>query len=118
MVATATVAGAVLGLAVQLYSNAVRKLPLMRHPWEHVVGMVVGSAAANALVAWEERAQADLQKMLDDNKAANSRRRFKGLRPSLSHSHKPRCAVGPPLLKLLAAPLAMGPTGRPFPALW
>ena len=29
--------GGVLGLTVQLYSNAVRKLPLMRHPWEHVL---------------------------------------------------------------------------------
>eukprot|EP00850_Spirogloea_muscicola_P022041 SM000273S10251 [mRNA] locus=s273:107491:107945:- [translate_table: standard] len=109
MVATATVAGAVLGLAVQLYSNAVRKLPLMRHPWEHVVGMVVGSAAANALVAWEERAQVDLQKMLDDNKAANSRRRFKGLRPSLSHSPQAPLCCRAPLPRC-----CMGPTGWPF----
>ena len=31
------VLGGLLGLTVQLYSNAVRKLPLMRHPWEHVL---------------------------------------------------------------------------------
>ncbi len=29
--------GGILGLTVQLYSNAVRKLPLARHPWEHVL---------------------------------------------------------------------------------
>ena len=29
--------GGILGLTLQLYSNGVRKLPLMRHPWEHVL---------------------------------------------------------------------------------
>ncbi|EFJ26709.1 hypothetical protein SELMODRAFT_97190 [Selaginella moellendorffii] len=62
MVSTPTVAGAVLGLAIQLYCNGMRKLPLMRHPWEHVLFMGIGAYAINELVAWEYRTEAALEK--------------------------------------------------------
>lgn len=74
MVATATIVGAALGLSVQLYSNAVRKLPLMRHPWEHAVGMGLGVAAAHTMLRLEQQAEASLKKTLEEHKAANKRR--------------------------------------------
>ncbi|RVW75559.1 hypothetical protein CK203_056468 [Vitis vinifera] len=46
----ATVVGAVLGLSVQLHSNALRKLLLMRHPWEHVLAIGIGAVFGNQLV--------------------------------------------------------------------
>eukprot|EP00897_Mesotaenium_endlicherianum_P002990 jgi/Mesen1/2719/ME000168S01793 len=77
MVATATFVGAGLGLCVQLYSNAVRKLPAMRHPWEHVLGMGIGAYLANGLVEWEESAAQKLEAQIESTKAANMRRKFK-----------------------------------------
>ncbi|CAL9172351.1 unnamed protein product, partial [Musa hybrid cultivar] len=49
-----------LGLGTQLYSNALLKLPYMRHPWEHVVRWGWGGL------------------LLDKTKAANERRYFGG----------------------------------------
>ena len=60
--------GAVCGLGVQLYSNTVRRLPLMRHPWEHVLGMGIGGFIATRIVAVEEDTRADLNTMLLDYK--------------------------------------------------
>ncbi|KAJ7524269.1 hypothetical protein O6H91_18G084300 [Diphasiastrum complanatum] len=74
MVATATVVGVSLGLGTQLYSNAVRKLPLMRHPWEHLLAMGLGSLVANATVKWEDHLREDLYKILKDAENANKRR--------------------------------------------
>jgi len=74
MVSTPTMVGALLGLGVQLYSNAVRKLPLMRNPWEHVIGIGVGVWAANGIVQFEERMAIDVEKTLEDAKAAQKRR--------------------------------------------
>ncbi|KAK9093265.1 hypothetical protein Syun_028176 [Stephania yunnanensis] len=76
MPATATIVGAVLGLGTQMYSNALRKLPYMRHPWEHVLGMGLGAIFVNQLVKWDESLKEDLDKMLDKAKAANERRYF------------------------------------------
>jgi hypothetical protein len=45
--------GAALGLGVQLYSNAVRKLPLTRSPWLHVAWMGAGAAFGTWLVQFE-----------------------------------------------------------------
>lgn len=78
MVSSATLIGAAFGLSCQLYSNAVRKLPLMRHPWEHLVGIGLGAWAGNALVKWEEQATVSLDKMLEET-AAQNRRRYGGL---------------------------------------
>ncbi|KAG6788083.1 hypothetical protein POPTR_001G074901v4 [Populus trichocarpa] len=76
MVFSATVVGALLGLGTQMYSNALRKLPYMRHPWEHVVGMGLGVVFVNQLVKWDAQLEQDLDKMLQKAKEANERRYF------------------------------------------
>ncbi|KAL7210967.1 hypothetical protein ACSBR2_013950 [Camellia fascicularis] len=76
MPATATVIGALLGVGTRMYSNALRKLPYMRHPWEHVVGMGLGVVFVTQLVKWDAQLQQDLDKMLHKAKAANERRYF------------------------------------------
>ncbi|KAM7524755.1 hypothetical protein LguiA_014657 [Lonicera macranthoides] len=76
MPASATMIGALLGLGTQMYSNALRKLPYMRHPWEHVLGMGLGAVFVNQLVKWDAKLQVDLDRMLDKAKAANERRYF------------------------------------------
>ncbi|KAB1221590.1 hypothetical protein CJ030_MR2G027097 [Morella rubra] len=73
---SATMVGALFGLGTQMYSNALRKLPYMRHPWEHVLGMGLGAVFVNQLVKWDAQLQVDLDKMLDKAKAANERRYF------------------------------------------
>ncbi|KAJ6393342.1 hypothetical protein OIU77_022747 [Salix suchowensis] len=84
MVLSATVVGALLGLGTQMYSNALRKLPYMRHPWEHVVGMGLGVVFVNQLVKWDAKLEQDLDKMLQKAKEANERRYFGTLSLSLS----------------------------------
>ncbi|KAJ4981788.1 hypothetical protein NE237_032625 [Protea cynaroides] len=76
MPASATLIGALLGFGTQIYSNALRKLPLMRHPWEHVLGTGMGVIFATQLVKWDAQLQVDLDKLLDKAKAANERRYF------------------------------------------
>ncbi|EPS69739.1 hypothetical protein M569_05028 [Genlisea aurea] len=76
MALSATVIGALLGLGTQMYSNALRKLPYMRHPWEHVVGMGLGAVLANQMVKWDAQAAENLDKMLLKAKQANERRYF------------------------------------------
>ncbi|RHN62941.1 putative NADH:ubiquinone reductase (H(+)-translocating) [Medicago truncatula] len=78
MVLSATAIGALLGLGTQMYSNALRKLPYMRHPWEHVLGMGLGVVAVNQLLKWEAQVEQDLDKMLEKAKAANERRYIDG----------------------------------------
>ncbi|CAH2078466.1 unnamed protein product [Thlaspi arvense] len=73
---SATMVGALLGLGTQMYSNALRKLPYMRHPWEHVVGMGLGAVFANQLVKWDVKLKEDLDVMLNKARAANERRYF------------------------------------------
>ncbi|KAI5650310.1 hypothetical protein M9H77_36315 [Catharanthus roseus] len=76
MPASATIIGALLGLGTQMYSNALRKLPYMRHPWEHLLGMGLGAVAANQMVKWDAKAQEDLDKLIIKAKQANERRYF------------------------------------------
>ncbi|KAG9148412.1 hypothetical protein Leryth_027657 [Lithospermum erythrorhizon] len=76
MPATATMIGALLGLGTQMYSNALRKLPYMRHPWEHLLGMGLGSVFVTQLVKWDAKLQVDLDKMLEKSKQANEARYF------------------------------------------
>jgi len=71
MAISGTVFGAVLGLGVQFYSNAVRKLPLMRNPWEHAIALGVGGAAGHWLVGFEERTAAELDEILKHRKEVN-----------------------------------------------
>ncbi|GMH20829.1 hypothetical protein Nepgr_022671 [Nepenthes gracilis] len=81
---SATMIGALLGLGTQMYSNALRKLPYMRHPWEHELGMGLGMVFVNQLVKWDAKLKDDLDKMLDKAKAANERRYMDiaGIKPS------------------------------------
>ena len=60
MPVTAPLFGAVLGVGVQLYVNAVRKLPLMRDPWLHVLWAGAGASFGTWLVSFEERTERDL----------------------------------------------------------
>ncbi|OWM75155.1 hypothetical protein CDL15_Pgr012641 [Punica granatum] len=80
---SATMIGALLGLGTQMYSNALRKLPYMRHPWEHVIGMGLGAVFVNQLVKWDAQLKEDLDKMLEKAKAANERRYFGTFHPLL-----------------------------------
>ncbi|XP_073272170.1 uncharacterized protein [Primulina huaijiensis] len=73
---SATAIGALLGLGTQMYSNALRKLPYMRQPWEHVLGMGIGAVLANQMVKWDAKSQEDLDKLLLKAKEANQRRYF------------------------------------------
>jgi hypothetical protein len=54
--------GALFGLAVQLMSNALQKLPLMRRPWEHVLfaagGAFVGHKLGDLEVELTQRIEA------------------------------------------------------------
>ena len=58
--ATATVVGGVLGLGVPLYVNAVRKMPLWRNPWEHVLWTGAGAAFGGWLVEFEKKTEKEL----------------------------------------------------------
>ncbi|XP_016502549.1 uncharacterized protein LOC107820729 [Nicotiana tabacum] len=73
---SATMVGALLGLGTQMYSNALRKLPYMRHPWEHLLGMGIGAVATNQMVKWEAKSNEDLDKLLEKARLANERRYF------------------------------------------
>jgi hypothetical protein len=57
---SATVTGAILGLGVQLYANAVRKLPLLQSPWQHAVAAGAGGAFGSWLVKFEEQTEKEL----------------------------------------------------------
>lgn len=59
--ATATLIGGLLGLSGQLYCNAIRKLPLMRNPWEHVIAIGIGAAFGDWVVRYEEATAADVR---------------------------------------------------------
>jgi len=61
---SATVIGAVLGFGVQIYANAVRKVPLMQGPWQHAIAAGAGAAFGSWLVDFEARTEKDLQGML------------------------------------------------------
>eukprot|EP00898_Chlorokybus_atmophyticus_P006058 jgi/Chlat1/6453/Chrsp45S05957 len=74
MPATATIVGMYLGLGVQLYSNAVRKLPLMRHPWEHLLAIGLGGAFGSGVARWEEKLIVQTTEYLEQREALNKRR--------------------------------------------
>ena len=60
MPASIPVFGAALGVGIQLYVNAVRKLPLMRDPWLHVLWAGAGASFGTWLVSFEERTEKEL----------------------------------------------------------
>ena len=52
--------GSLLGFGVQVYTNAVRKLPLLRSPWQHAIAAGVGAAFTTWLVRFEEQTAQEL----------------------------------------------------------
>ena len=57
--------GALCGLGVNLFSNAVRKLPYLYRPYEHVIALGVGGYAGYRLRSWEQRQVRDLADQLE-----------------------------------------------------
>lgn len=53
-----------MGLGINLYSNALRKVPLMRQPWEHLIAIGIGAYTGNYLVEYEHRTAKELDVML------------------------------------------------------
>ena len=60
MPASVPLFGAALGVGIQLYVNGVRKLPLMRQPWLHVLWAGAGYSFGTWLVGFEERTEKEL----------------------------------------------------------
>lgn len=56
--------GACIGLGINLYSNALRKVPLMRQPWEHLIAIGGGAWVGNKIVEYEHRTAKELEGML------------------------------------------------------
>ncbi|CAL8469953.1 g9495 [Coccomyxa elongata] len=56
--------GAIIGVGVQFYSNAVRKLPLWQSPWEHVLYAGIGAYAGTKLVEYTDRTAAEVDEMI------------------------------------------------------
>lgn len=56
--------GGCIGLGINMYSNALRKVPLMRQPWEHLIALGGGAWAGNWLVEYEHRTAIELEGML------------------------------------------------------
>lgn len=57
-----------MGFSVQLYVNAVRKMPLMRNPWEHAIWAGAGAAVGSWIVSLEKETEKELtgqMKMVD-----------------------------------------------------
>lgn len=77
---TPTLMGIFAGLYVAVYSNAVRKLPIMRNPWEHFLYAGVGAYAMNTLVAYEAKVEEDVRVLLE--KREKSTRTFRELQQS------------------------------------
>jgi len=66
------VVGATYGTAVMMYANMLRKAPLFRRPWEHVLfGVVGGWWAAHKLVEGEEWAEQTLERAMRQKFLAN-----------------------------------------------
>ncbi|ACO67185.1 hypothetical protein MICPUN_109457 [Micromonas commoda] len=69
---SATLIGASLGFGMQLYINALRKLPLLRNPWEHVFWTGVGAAAANMNAEWEAKLRKEVAELNKERQATNA----------------------------------------------
>ena len=62
----------------------VRKVPLMREPWEHFIGAGVCAYLGNELVKYTERTEKEIEELLQKREAMN-----KGFRvPSMAGSTK------------------------------
>lgn len=57
---------------MQLYCNAIMKLPLMRNPWQHAVAMGAGAAFAGWLVEFEKQQAEELEVLMKKRAEANT----------------------------------------------
>lgn len=53
-----------MGAGLAVYSNAVRKLPLMRQPWEHVIYFGVGAFIGSRIEGFKESKRKQLEEKL------------------------------------------------------
>ena len=58
---SATIFGAAIGIGVQIYANAVRKLPVMQSPWKHAIAAGTGAAFGTWLIEFEIKTEKELQ---------------------------------------------------------
>ncbi len=72
---SATIVGAFTGATVMVYTNAIRKMPMIRQPWGHVILATAGAYTFNAILDFEQQVSQDLSVLLEQRKAAN--REFK-----------------------------------------
>jgi hypothetical protein len=66
--------GALFGLALQVMSNALQKLPLMRRPWEHVLFAAGGAYLGHHVGRWE----ADVGARVEAHRAERFRSKSRG----------------------------------------
>eukprot|EP00803_Ostreobium_quekettii_P003362 evm.model.scf_104.9 EVM.evm.TU.scf_104.9 scf_104:112809-113517(+) len=57
--------GAALGFAAQLYCNGVRKVPLLRNPWEHVMLTGLGAAFGSWAQGYTASLEKEVQELID-----------------------------------------------------
>lgn len=72
--------GAFLGFGVQCMSNAMRKYPLYRHPWEHVLAIGVGGWFAGAAVSWTDGQREQLEQNIQTAKQQQKRAEALGIK--------------------------------------
>ena len=58
--------GVCVGVGIQLYSNAVRKLPLAREPYLHVAFASIGGYVGLKYSGWEQKLLSDVNAMRED----------------------------------------------------
>mmetsp|Transcript_11875 Transcript_11875/g.35391 ORF Transcript_11875/g.35391 Transcript_11875/m.35391 type:complete len:88 (+) Transcript_11875:204-467(+) len=68
MTFTTFLIGGGMGLGVQLFSNTVRKLPLLRRPWEHVIAIGIMGWMGHKYPSWEDASLARVNRMREERK--------------------------------------------------
>ena len=68
MTVTTAVFGAASGLFISLYSNGIRKLPLLRRPWEHALMMTFMGYLGHKYPSIEDSTLARVNAMRADRK--------------------------------------------------
>merc|ERR1712205_94882 len=73
MPATTTLIGGGLGFCMQMYINALRKLPVLRNPWQHVFWTGAGAGFANWNAEWEAKLRKEVDALNAERQATNAR---------------------------------------------
>ncbi|CAN8066808.1 unnamed protein product [Agarophyton chilense] len=71
---SAAFVGGCLGFTLAAFSNGVRKLPLMRSPWEHVLYFGVGAWLGSNVKGMKERGRARVDEHMAKREAAAAAR--------------------------------------------